>query len=225
MAEIRASITGTGAGVIHREVAGRIEAIVLGGSAGGMEALRTVLGVLPADFSIPILVVNHLHPSDGGLFVEHLGAGLALPVCEVFDKQRIEPAHVYVAPADYHLLVERDGTMALSTDAKVNWARPSVDVLFESAARVWTDALVCVVLSGANNDGAEGARLVKSLGGLAIAQDPATAEQPVMPRAAIDRAGIDIILGPADIGALLLRIARTDEFPRGPEQAASGEAR
>jgi two-component system chemotaxis response regulator CheB len=195
-----------------------VEAVTLGGSAGGMAALRAVLGVLPADFPTPILVVSHLHPTDGGLFVLHLGEDLALPVCEARDKQPAAPSQVYVAPAGYHLLVERDRTLALSADARVNWSRPSIDVLFESAARVWTTGLICVVLSGANDDGAEGAWFVKQMGGLAVAQNPATAEQPIMPRAAIARAGIDIVLSPPDIARFLLQQARPAR-PDAPEEA------
>ncbi len=194
---------------VGQKVPSGIKAVVTGGSAGGMEALSQVLRVLPSDFPAPILVVNHLHPSDRGLFALHLGMRLTLPVSEAVDKQPIEPGHVYVAPSNYHLLVESDHTFSLSTDEKVNWSRPSIDVLFESASRVWGDALVCVVLSGANNDGAEGAFLIKTCGGVVIAQDPATAEHPFMPRAAIERAGIDIILPPAEIGILLLKIVKT----------------
>ncbi len=182
----------------------RVSAIVVGGSAGGMEALSAMLASLPADFPIPILVVNHLHASDGGRFAAQLARALHLPVSEARDKQPIEPPHVLTAPADYHLLVEDDETLSLSIDRRVSWTRPSIDVLFESAARVWADALVCVVLSGANDDGARGARYVKSLGGLAVAQDPSTTRFPVMPQAAIDLAEIDLVLPLADIGSLLL---------------------
>lgn len=190
-----------------------VAAVVFGGSAGGMEALRAVLAGLPATFPSPILVVNHLHGSDRGLFATHLGEGLALPVTEAFDKQAVEAAHVYVAPADYHLLVERDQSLALSVDPKVKWSRPSIDVTFESAARVWLERLVGVVLSGANDDGADGALAIRRFGGRVVAQDPATALQPAMPRAAIERAGITDVLAPADIAALLLRWAGPPSSP------------
>ncbi len=192
-----------------------VSAIVVGGSAGGMEALCAMLVSLPADFPIPILVVNHLHASDGGRFAAHLTRALHLPVSEARDKQPIEPPHVLTAPADYHLQVEGDKTLSLSADPRVNWTRPSIDILFESAAREWADALVCVVLSGANDDGAQGARIVKSLGGLAVAQDPSTARFPVMPQAAINLAEIDHVLPPADIGSLLLDFAPSAAPPRG----------
>ena len=193
----------------------RVSAIAVGGSAGGMEALCAMLASLPADFPIPILVANHLHASDDGRFAAHLAKELPLPVSEARDKQPIEPPHVLLAPADYHLLVEDDKTLSLSVDPRVNWTRPSIDVLFESAARVWADALVCVVLSGSNDDGALGARFVISQGGLAIAQDPSTARFPVMPQAAIDLAEIDLVLPPADIGSLLLDFDPSAAPPRG----------
>jgi two-component system chemotaxis response regulator CheB len=119
-----------------------------------------------------------------------------------------------VAPADYHLLVERDGTLALSVDPKVNWARPSIDVLFESAARAWADAVVAVILSGANDDGARGMKTIRALGGLCIAQDPDTAESPVMPRAAIALACIEHVVTPDEIGELLVGIGQAGPTAR-----------
>lgn len=202
-----------------------VRAVVTGGSAGGMEALRAVLGPLPPDFPLPVLVVNHLHPADAGHFAEHLALALRIPVCEARDKQPIEPPHVYVAPADYHLLVERHGALALSKDPKVHWARPSLDVLFESAARVWADELVCVVLSGANHDGAEGARIVASMGGIVIVQDPASAPHPVMPQAAIDLVGVQAVLAPDAIGEALLDLPRGGTtLPARPRMPAIGRS-
>ena len=181
-------------------------AVAVGGSAGGLVALTELLAPLPADFPVPILVAQHLHKTDGGQFAEHLASKVALQVTVARDKEIVEPAHVYVAPADYHLLVEPEGTLALSVDPKVRWARPSIDVLFESAARAWSDALVGVILSGANEDGAAGMRLIRQLGGLVVAQDPQTAANPVMPRSAIDEACIENVLTPAGIGELLLQL-------------------
>jgi two-component system chemotaxis response regulator CheB len=182
-------------------------AVVVGGSAGGMEALSILLAPLPADYPLSVLVAQHLHKSDDEYFARHLDARVSLHVTEARDKEAAEPGRVYVAPADYHLLVERGGTLALSIDPKVNWARPSIDVLFESAARAWADALIGVILSGANEDGAQGMRLIRDLGGRAIAQDPSTAEYAVMPQAAISIARLDIVLPPEAIGDLLVKIA------------------
>jgi two-component system chemotaxis response regulator CheB len=183
-------------------------AVVIGGSSGAMKALFTILGCLPATYPLPFIVVSHLHKSDNGMFCEHLAASTVLPSVEAYDKTVMECGHIYTAPANYHLLVERDNTLALSVDPKVNWSRPSIDVLFESAARSLRGQLVGVILSGANDDGAQGMELIDRLGGLCIAQDPKTAESSVMPRAAIARARIDWILSPRDIGEMLLKIGR-----------------
>ena len=191
----------------HEAPGGPYAAVVVGGSAGGMEALSILLAPLQTDYPLPVLVVQHLHKSDDEYFVRHLNDRLSLQVTEARDKEVAEPGRVYVAPADYHLLVERGGTLALSIDPKVNWARPSIDVLFESAARAWSDALIGVILSGANEDGAQGMRLIRDLGGRAIAQDPSTAECAVMPQAAINLAGLNIVLSPEAIGDLLVKIA------------------
>ena len=136
-------------------------ASVIGGSAGAIEALSVILRSLPDEYALPILVVQHLHPTSGSYFATLLDGLCRLRVTEACDKEPVRPGHVYVAAADYHLLVERDETLALSIDEKVNWSRPSIDVLFESAARVWAERLVGVLLSGANSDGTEGMRTIK----------------------------------------------------------------
>jgi two-component system chemotaxis response regulator CheB len=187
-------------------------AIVVGGSAGGSAALQAMLAPLPADFPLPILVVNHLHVTDDGRFAERLGKILRLAVREACDKQPVVPPGVYVAPANYHMLVERDETLALSIDPKVNWARPSLDVTFESAARVWRERLICVVLSGANSDGAAGARLIRELGGTVIAQDPGTAEYPVMPMATLEQVDAALVLSPEKIGKWLLARCQLEKW-------------
>ena len=177
--------------------------VVVGCSAGGFQALSEMLVTLPADYPAPILVVQHLHASDGGAFALHLGQRIALEVCEPCDKQEILPSRVYVAPANYHLLVERGDRVALSTEGRVNWSRPSIDVLFESATRAWGAQVVAIVLSGANDDGARGVRMVKRAGGIAAAQDPMEAEYGVMPQAAIDTGAVDLVLPAAELGRWL----------------------
>jgi two-component system chemotaxis response regulator CheB len=169
-----------------------------------MDALFAILSALPSDFALPVLVVQHLHATDDGRFARYLDEMVALHVVEPCDKEPICPACVYVAPANYHMLVEKDGTVALSVDERVKWSRPSIDVLFESAARAWGEALIAVILSGVSDDGARGMSVVRSLGGLTIAQDPATAEHPTMPRAAIDAGAVDEVLSPEEIGQRLL---------------------
>jgi two-component system chemotaxis response regulator CheB len=203
-------------------------AVVMGGSIGGTAALQTILDVLPADYGLPLIVVQHLHRTDGGRFAAHLCRHSKMEVGEALDKQPIAAGRIYVAPADYHLLVERTAHLALSVDPRVNWARPSIDVLFESAARVWTNRLVGVILSGANKDGAAGMALIGRLGGLCVAQDPQSAENPVMVQAAIEQAAIAHVLPPAEIARLLLRLggketsaqdSGTDD--RGPQREKS----
>jgi len=188
-------------------------AIVIGTSAGGLKALSTLLPSLPASYPWPIVVVQHLHPRQASAPAATLDRVAALTVKEGEDKEPVEPGYVYLAPPDYHLLVERGGTLALSVDPKVNYARPSIDVLFESAAHAWAPALVAVVLTGANRDGAAGSRLIHDRGGLTLAQDPQDADHPEMPRAAIDAGGIDRVLALDEIGPALAALAP----PRGAD--------
>ncbi|MEW6367606.1 MAG: chemotaxis protein CheB [Acidobacteriota bacterium] len=181
-------------------------AVVLGASAGGSEAFAGILSTLPADFALPILAVQHLHPMDDGQFASHLGSVSRLTVATPRDKRRIDRGRVYVAPSNYHVLVERDGSIALSVDEKVNWSRLSIDVLFESPAQTWADSLIAVILSDASADGAKGTRAVKEAGGLTIVQDPASAEYPVMPQAAIDAGAVDEVLTLEEIGPRLAKL-------------------
>lgn len=186
----------------------KYRAIVTGGSAGGVEALTSILSAFPSGFCLPVLVAQHLHPHDDGSMARHLAHVSQMPVIEPCDKEPIRRGHVYIAPANYHMLVERDETISLSVDEKVNWSRPSIDVLFESAARALGYAVVAVILSGANTDGTKGMRAIKAAGGMTIAQDPASAESPVMPQAAIDAGVVQKVLGVEKIGACLLEIGK-----------------
>jgi two-component system chemotaxis response regulator CheB len=167
-----------------------VDAVVIGGSAGASVPLRTLLGGLTPAFPASILVVMHMHPDDGGLLAENLGQVLRLPVVEALDKMPVRRGRVHLAPADYHLLAERDGKLALSVDERVWWSRPSIDVTFKSAAAVWGRRLMAILLSGANEDGAAGLAEVQRRGGLALCQDPATATMPTMPAAGIKAAAL-----------------------------------
>lgn len=188
------------------------KAVVIGGSAGGLVALEVILSALPRDFALPILVAQHLHPSDEGSFAMHMARVTQLTVIEPCDKEQIKSGRVYTAPANYHMLVERGGTIGLSVDARVNWSRPSIDVLFESAVLAWGEEVAAVILSGANSDGAKGLRAVKEAGGLAIVQDPASAEHPVMPQAAIDSGAAGEILSAQDIGIRLAELCAREKL-------------
>jgi len=181
-------------------------AVVVGGSAGGFEALSTIFSALPPGFELPIFVVQHLHPSDNGSFARSLDHTTCLSVVEPCDKEKIDVGHVFVAPANYHMLVERDGSIALCVNGKVNWSRPSIDVLFESAARAWGGAVIGVLLTGASSDGARGMRALKDAGALTIAQNPAGAHVAVMPQSAIDADGVVEVLNITDIAQRLIEL-------------------
>ena len=157
--------------------------VVIGVSAGGLFALRTIMAGLPADFDLPVVVVQH-RSRDSELLCELLQECAQLEVSEANDKEPILPGHVYVGPPDYHLLVE-PGYFVLSTDEPVRFSRPSVDVMFLSAADAYSPDVVGVVLTGANGDGSRGLRSIVDRGGYAVVQDPATAEVAVMPQLAL----------------------------------------
>jgi two-component system, chemotaxis family, protein-glutamate methylesterase/glutaminase len=179
------------------------ELICIGASWGGLRAVGRVLADLPDEIEQPIVVVQHRHPD---VFVrgllELLGEQTRRPVCDVEDKTPIESNTVYVAPPDYHLLVER-GLFALSLDARVQYARPSIDVLFESAADAYGAGVIGIILTGANEDGAAGLARIKARGGVAIVQDPAGAERRTMPDAAIAATAADAVLPLEEIGRFL----------------------
>lgn len=178
--------------------------IVVGASAGGMRALEAVLGGLPRGFSIPIVAVQHRARESSDAYAEVLGKSTALPVHEVQDDDPLRAPGVYLAPPDYHVLIE-PGRMVLSIDDPVSYSRPSIDVLFESAADVYGARVCAVVLTGANADGAKGLLRVKQAGGYAIVQDPHTAESPEMPAAAIAHAPVDRVLPLEEIAGEIVR--------------------
>ena len=189
------------------------ELIVMGASWGGLAALEVVLKELPGDFSTPIVVAQHRAVDSGsGALSAILGIRSGRTVLEPGDKDTIEPGRVYVAPPDYHLLVEPDG-FALSIDEAVQYARPSIDVLFDSAADVFRDRLIGVILTGANEDGAYGIKRVRRNGGLTIAQDPATSERPEMPSAAIATGAVQHVLPLEEIAPMLLELCDRDRSP------------
>ncbi len=186
----------------------RNRAVVIGGSAGGMQALSVILPALPADFALPVAIVIHVQEGSSGYLATYLNDRCSLLVKEPFDKEPLTSGTIYIAPAGYHLLIDSEKTriLALSVDAPVYFARPSIDVLFESAADTYGNELIGVVLTGANSDGSRGLKRIKERGGLTIVQDPATAESPFMPQAAIDTTAVDHILLLAEIGPFLTRI-------------------
>ena len=181
------------------------KAIVVGASAGGIQALGSLLSLLPADLPVPLVIVQHMHPAEDDGLARVFQHSCPLLIKEAEDKEEIRAGTVYFAPSDYHLLIEMAGTFALSVDEKVNYARPSLDVLFISAAHVWRSQLLAIVLTGANNDGAAGIQIIKKCGGTTIAQDPATAAFAAMPRAAIETGAIDKVLSLEEIGEFIIK--------------------
>ncbi len=179
--------------------------IVLGCSLGGMRALERILGALTPEFCVPIAIVQHRHKHSNEGLPAFFRKASPLPVVDVEDKQPIKEGTIYLAPANYHLLVER-GRFHLSVEAAVGFSRPSIDVLFESAADAYRHALIGVVLTGANADGARGVVRIKRRGGFVIVQDPSTAEAPAMPEAAIAAARVDRILPLNTIGPFLVEL-------------------
>jgi two-component system chemotaxis response regulator CheB len=170
------------------------DAIVIGGSAGGVQALQALLPALPASFPLPVLVVLHLPAQQRSLLPEVMTPCTALPVSEVLDKQPLQPGCIVFAPADYHLLVEPSRTLALSVDAPVLHSRPAIDPLFESAAAAFGVRLLAVLLTGASEDGCAGLRAVGAAGGHRWVQDPDEAEARLMPQSAIDLGLADEVL-------------------------------
>lgn len=186
------------------------EAIVIGVSAGGLSALEIIFKELDADFCLPILIVQHLSPSSENYLPIHFAARYPQTFKEADDKEEIANSTIYFAPPNYHLLVECDHHLALSADARVNFSRPAIDVLFETAADVFVDKLVGVILTGASADGAIGLEKIKRYGGLTIVQDPQTAEAEAMPTAAIGATDVDQILSLEEIGRFLNSLNRVN---------------
>ncbi len=183
-------------------------AVVMGCSAGGMGALRTVLSGLDKGFPCPVIVVCHTGSEDVTTFCELLELASTLPVREARERQSAVPGIVHVAPSGYHLLMEGDGRFALSVDERVSFARPAIDVLFESAASAFGRHLVGVIMTGANYDGAAGLLAVRRNGGMAVVQDPVTAQASAMPQAALDVAGSDYCVPLDEIAPLLNRLCQ-----------------
>lgn len=178
------------------------EIIVVGTSVGGLKALQTLLSGLPDGFPVPLVIVQHRGKDSETGLCEFLARHSRLPISEPEDKELILPGQAYLAPRDYHLLIEK-GSFALSTDPAVGFARPSIDVLFESAADQYKEKTIGVVLTGANRDGARGLAAIKSQGGIALVEDPALAACPEMPKAAISTTEVDRVLSVVELGPLL----------------------
>ncbi|MFH2050186.1 MAG: chemotaxis protein CheB [bacterium] len=180
-------------------------AIVIGVSAGGMNALKTILSVLPANFSLPIIIVQHMAADSDSYLISYLNERSSVKVKMAEIREEIKGNTVYIAPPAYHLLIEDDYTFSFTADPYVNYARPSIDVLFETAASAYGSQLVGIILTGANSDGSKGLKDIKDYGGLTLVQDPKTAESDCMPLSAINTVDVDYILNLDEIGPFLKR--------------------
>ena len=183
----------------------KYEAIVIGVSSGGMNAMKVMFSLLPKEFKTPIIIVQHLGEYSDNYWIKLLNDKSNLSIKEADEKEKIENGNVYIAPPNYHLMIERDKTFSLTVDERVNYARPSIDVLFESAAEAYKDKLIGVILTGSSCDGTAGLKKIKEHGGLSIAQDPKTAESAYMPASAIAAIKVDYILSLEDIIDLLIK--------------------
>jgi two-component system chemotaxis response regulator CheB len=186
-------------------------AVVIGVSAGGIEALKVLLPALPASFPLPIAIVQHRDPHADGFLAEYLDRMSGIAVSDAEDKEPFCAGHAYLAPAGYHLHVESNCSLSLSVDPRVNYSCPSIDVLFESAADVFAASLIGIVLTGGNADGAQGLKAIKARGGLAVVQDPRTASATAMPRAALEATPVDHVVDLVRIAPLLLRMSAQEE--------------
>jgi two-component system chemotaxis response regulator CheB len=186
------------------------EIVVVGASSGGLKALQLLLSELSKGFQLPMVIVQHRgKDSDSGL-CEFLAQYCELPIREPDDKEPILGGHVYLAPRDYHLMIERR-SFALSTDPPVAFARPSIDLMFESAADEYGENVIGMILTGGNSDGARGLARIKSRGGLTVVEDPTEATFPDMPRAAIQATSVDLVIPLKQIAPLLEQLTHPDE--------------
>lgn len=186
-----------------RALRSKVDAVVIGTSAGGLAALSVLVSEMPATYRLPLLVVQHVPDSGPTQLVEIFRRKTKLQVKEATDKETIAGGTLYFAASGYHLLVEADLSLSLSQDDAVHYARPSIDVLFESAADAWRERVAGILLTGANEDGAAGLQAIAKAGGLTVVQDPAEAEMAAMPLAALQRFAPDHILPLRDIHRLL----------------------
>ncbi len=193
---------------MNEAAASRFDLVAIGASAGGVNALLSILRELPADFAPAVLVVLHVSAERPSPVARLLGEHCPLPVAEAFDKQPIEPGTITLAPPDYHMLVERERRIALSLDEPVMFSRPAIDPTFESAAIAYRERLLAVLLTGASRDGTAGAAAVRAHGGALWIEDPASAHAATMPESALRSSGADEILPLTRIGPMLAGLSR-----------------
>lgn len=206
---------------VPESLAHRVDAVVIGGSAGGVEVLSVLLSSLPSTLRAPVFVVLHQPPDRRSVLAEIFGRKCAVAVREAEDKEPVEPGTVYFGPPNYHLLIDQGPCIALSVDDVVQFSRPSIDVLFQSAADIYGRHLLGIVLTGWNEDGAAGLLAIRRAGGLTAVQDPATAEAPVMPQAAQQRCQPDFVLSPQALAGILQGLVAQAPAASAPAAATS----
>ncbi len=170
--------------------------LLIGGSAGSLDLILSLIAGLPGKISFTIIIVVHRKNSTSSILPSLIATRTTLRVKEAEDKETIEPGSIYIAPANYHLLVEKDGTLSIDSSEKIKHSRPSIDVTFQTAAEAFGAQVVALLLSGASSDGTDGLKTVKHFGGVALVQDPASAEVPYMPEFAISNVAVDKVLQP-----------------------------
>ena len=184
----------------------QFKVVAIGASAGGFQLMPAILEPLPENFPIPIIIIQHMKEGGGEFMVKYLDGKCCLKVKEAIQLEKVMAGHVYVAPADYHLYIDESYEFSLSVDARVRFSRPSIDVFFESASKVFTTGMIGILLTGANNDGTEGMRQIKSRDGVTIVQDPDSAEARQMPESPVIEGVVDHILLPCDITPFLIKM-------------------
>jgi two-component system chemotaxis response regulator CheB len=178
----------------------------MGASAGGFSAFNKLLPEFPPDFAAPIIIVYHMHYESDEYTITELNKKCPLAVKTAEDKEPVNSGYIYFGPPDYHLLIEQDKTFSLSIAGPVNYARPAIDVLFESASDVYRNKLIGVILTGANDDGSKGLHMIKSRGGTTVVQNPKKAEVSRMPESAVKMTNVNFILNLDEIAAKLIYI-------------------
>lgn len=195
----------------HRIRTAPYEIVAIAASAGGLTALTAVLGALPRDFAAAVVVVQHLDPRHRSLMPQIMARRVALPVAQATDGEDVEPGHVYLAPPDRHLLINRDRTVSLTQTELVNFVRPSADLLFESVAAAYGERAIAVVLTGTGHDGSMGVTAIKKRGGTVIVQDEPSSEFFGMPSSAIKTGTVDFVLSLDEIPAALQTLVTGEE--------------
>lgn len=185
----------------------RPELMIIGGSAGSLQVILGILPVIDPGFPLPILIILHRNSVFESSLEELFASRTRAPIKEVEEKESILPGTIYIAPADYHVLIEEDHTFSLDYSERVNFSRPSIDVSFHCAGDVYGTALMCLLLSGGNADGVDGLQYVKGRGGVVVVQDPATAEVPYMPQHAASQVAVDFLVPAEELPAFLKGLA------------------